>query len=842
MDGNYSDSSSSSAIRGEADERSQSALGCLDDNYSDPSSSNTSSNSSTHGEPDEWSWSEESNSTSSSSSHDLNNHVEQERQDNDISEQERDGGAFSRLRSEVPKLQEKMNLNVKISVGEILTNALTLVRKHNWSHLEKENLMKFATSILNCGNILPNSRYLLDEYFYSQNDMWYYFYCSECTKHLGSVPACRSRPEQICCPNPECKTVNRLHDLSKANYFVTFDLPSQIEVLLSDPDIRCKLVNPSDYTEPSEGGVMTDLHHGTMYREFANFIKNEAFPPNIRVISFTISIDSARLCQTFSGQSICPAFIMINELPQVHRIGNPLIAGLWFGTTKEKLDLFLPPIVKHVISLSTRGFTLHFLDEMWFLKGFLIACVADSVARCDVQGLHSHRGDYPCSWCLIEGEEWEGVRIFRFTPEIPPPRTLEELVEDAGEALRTKQFIRGVKYLCPLAPAPFFHSVNSFIVDSMHAKDEGTSKSFLSAWLGEFGHRAAFSVVAKTKTIDKRLKSTRPPKEFRKSIRKLDDLAYWTGRELDNWAMYLSIPILNGILPPRFLKHWALYVQANFILLNTELPVDAIDIAEELLEQFCFQVETLYPLNMMRFNLHILRHFPANSRRWGQMFALSAYGFEAGNQKLKKLVHNANYIPNQICRGLSESNSLILMKRYCESTNTRAFEEEIDRKKRRFAIELEGNIRLLHKGKRFHATEEEEWFLRRMGKTGSEFLVFTELKKNGCHYGADVKKQKTNNSFVCLANYDIVNIKKFLYCEASREVFVIGVKVRYEPSSLCPPSVVRFDRRLCFLFQVTSIDEDIIIFSVKDFRTVCVSIELENGHFISPMSNLYNMF
>jgi hypothetical protein len=339
------------------------------------------------------------------------------------------------LKSELQHFQQKKDLRVNISIGEIMINALTLVKKHNWSHLEKEHLMKFLCSIL--GNTVPNSRYLLDQYFYSKEDMRYYFFCSECFMSLGDIPASSYRPGQIICPNQVCKTINVVSDLSQCTYFVTFHLPSQIELLLSNPKIRQKLVKTSDFVEPPNDGIITDLHHGSMYRDFANKVKNYIDLSTTHALSLTASVDSASLCHSFSGQSICPFFVMINELPSVLRIGNPLLAGLWFGKTKEKMDLFLPPIVEHITNLSEKGFTLKFSDDEWLVQLCLIACCADSVARCDVQGIHAHRGDFPCSWCLEEGEEFGPVRIFRFAETHAPPRTLEELVRDSLEALRT---------------------------------------------------------------------------------------------------------------------------------------------------------------------------------------------------------------------------------------------------------------------------------------------------------------------------------------------------------------------------------------------------------------------
>lgn len=419
---------------------------------------------------------------------------------------------------------------------------------------------------------------------------------------------------------------------------------------------------------------MRDLHDGSMYISFAKHVEKN-ISPDIHVMSFTLSVDSASLCD-FSSQKICPRFLMINELPPVLRMGNLLIAGLWFGKKKEKLDLFLPPIVDHIRDLSLKGFTIKINLDVWHCKAFRIASCADSVARCDIQGIHSHRGDFPCSWCLIEGEEGEFSREFKF--QVPPaaPRTPDELLNDAVTALANKEFINGVKYISPLAAAPMFHPVNGFIVDQMHAKDEGCTKAFLKAWLGEdkLTKDATFlTTEINLSKLTKRLGNIKPPREFRKAVRGIDDFAHWTGRELENWGLFLSVPLLIDILPQRYLHHWALYVHGIHLLLSDDLPLDAVDVAESLLENFCSGTEELYGSSMMRFCLHLLEHFSENARRWGPSFALSAYAFEAGNQRAKNEIHAVNFIPNQICRGISENKALVLVRSQYNSANFQAF-------------------------------------------------------------------------------------------------------------------------------------------------------------------------
>lgn len=142
------------------------------------------------------------------------------------------------------------------------------------SHLEKENIMKLIDSILNCGDMLPTSRYLLDEFFFPpKKDMTYHFYCVKCTSLIGSVPAPDPRPESASCPDETCNELNIVGDLSKAAFFVTFGIPSQVELILSDPNVAKYLINPIDVANSPSPDFLRDIYDGSQYRKFATRVR-----------------------------------------------------------------------------------------------------------------------------------------------------------------------------------------------------------------------------------------------------------------------------------------------------------------------------------------------------------------------------------------------------------------------------------------------------------------------------------------------------------------------------------------------------------------------------------------
>lgn len=247
---------------------------------------------------------------------------------------------------------------------------------------------------------------------------------------------------------------------------------------------------------------------------------------------------------------------------------------------------------------------------------------------------------------------------------------------------------------------------------------------------------------------------------------------------------------------------------------------------------------------MLKFNHHILQHFCENARRWGPLFALSAYAMEAGNRRLKQLVNDCNGIPNQICRGNSEEKALLILKKSCDTTITQSFEKAIEPKSHANRVKFVGKLELLGVTHRFRPSREERWHFDHARVNVEDCVEYKLIKKDGCHYGTGqpTRETKTDNSYAKLRNTSIIHIQKIIHNERTNDVWVLGKRVRVEPSRYCPQSVVRYDTSLCCQFNVTSTDEDISIYDVSELDTICVNMPFDHGHFITPMPNIFNMF
>ena len=66
------------------------------------------------------------------------------------------------------------------------------------------------------------------------------------------------------------------------------------------------------------------------------------------------------------------------------------------------------------------------------------------------------------------------------------------------------------------------------------------------------------------------------------------------GTEFQGWLLWYSLPILDGFLPDAYYQHYAQLVAGIGLLLSSNIKEDHLERAEELLEDFCRQIASLY--------------------------------------------------------------------------------------------------------------------------------------------------------------------------------------------------------------------------------------------------------
>ena len=101
-------------------------------------------------------------------------------------------------------------------------------------------------------------------------------------------------------------------------------------------------------------------------------------------------------------------------------------------------------------------------------------------------------------------------------------------------------------------------------------------------------------------------------------------------------------------MPAIYIKHWFLFVFSLSILLK----ISDIDYqqAKKALYLFVKDVEVLYGSEFMKYNVHLLLHLPDFVKRYGALWAWSAFPPERYDGVLKKLFHGTQCVPQQLAK------------------------------------------------------------------------------------------------------------------------------------------------------------------------------------------------
>ena len=137
--------------------------------------------------------------------------------------------------------------------------------------------------------------------------------------------------------------------------------------------------------------------------------------------------------------------------------------------------------------------------------------------------------------------------------------------------------------------------------------------------------------------------------------------------EYRSWLLFDSIPILNGILDECYLAHFMLFSKALWLLLQSSITMEDINLAEQLLQKFCSQFASLYGkldfvitmcLNTRTIelvgeryytaNIHQLLHMPDCVHNLGPLWAHSSFPFKNTNGWLQDLFHGLSDPKKQV--------------------------------------------------------------------------------------------------------------------------------------------------------------------------------------------------
>ncbi|KAF4525755.1 hypothetical protein B566_EDAN002016 [Ephemera danica] len=388
----------------------------------------------------------------------------------------------------------------------------------------------------------------------------------------------------------------------------------------------------------------TDIQTGSVYRgkECISGGSNQKF------LTCNFNIDGSPISKD-GKTSVTPIYLMLNELHFKSRGKNVILAGLWYGKVKPRIDIFLKPFTMQMDDLRTKGFSVTCNGESILYKVICLCCVVDSVARPPLQGIKAVNGYYCCSWCQIKGEYVDETNV-KYPFVIPDPPLRNEInckacCESLQSGENDKDALLGITTASPLINLTSFSMVWGFCPDFPHMIPLGIVRRMLECWLRDVGKPYYIGT-------GKQLERDPVPLTMRRVMK---------SKELENFLLYFSVPVLQGYLPDQYFKHWKLLVEGVSIFLQDVITPTEINTAELSLLEYVCKVEKYYGKFEMTYNVHQLLHLAESVRRFGPIWSHTSYPFESALGTLKKLLKTSKGVPQQIVRNIEMNRATTLI-------------------------------------------------------------------------------------------------------------------------------------------------------------------------------------
>lgn len=263
-------------------------------------------------------------------------------------------------------------------------------------------------------------------------------------------------------------------------------------------------------------------------------------------------------------------------------------------------------------------------------------------------GVINHNGYSSCLKCVTEGtySYVGGTMIFPDTKA--QLRTDAEFRSGAYEGhYKSRTLIESIIGLDMIKDFP--------IGDVLHLIDLGITKKLLQLWKNGNNFKAKWS-AGEVKQVSDFLIRTKLPREIKRPLRGLNEMAFWKGTEYRSFLLYASIVVVKEFFRPedKIYEHFLNLYCAIVICTRHDQRAANYDVARRMLLDFLNGVKILYGLQMFTSNMHNLCHLVDDVERFGPLDTFSAYPFESKLFQLKRAVRTGNLPLSQVARRISE--------------------------------------------------------------------------------------------------------------------------------------------------------------------------------------------
>ena len=171
------------------------------------------------------------------------------------------------------------------------------------------------------------------------------------------------------------------------------------------------------------------------------------------------------------------------------------------------------------------------------------------------------------------------IRSYSIAQQEYPLRTHDETMGFARIAEESGKAFKGIKGISVTSEFPDFDVVRCLDLDFFHAL-VNCSKRFINLWFLPKYSGKSYNISGRLSELDERLLSITTVDSVSRAPHSLKDRTDWRGHEWFYFTVFYSLPILKGILRPRYLNHWALLVHGIALLMQNSVSESEVGESE----------------------------------------------------------------------------------------------------------------------------------------------------------------------------------------------------------------------------------------------------------------------
>ena len=269
-------------------------------------------------------------------------------------------------------------------------------------------------------------------------------------------------------------------------------------------------------------------------------------------------------------------------------------------------------------------------------------CV-DSGARHLIQNRVKFNAYYGCPFCYDKGEWYCGCVRYPVEKSLGLLRTPIQYWKDVEAYEKCKNIknkrkstivSRGVKGPCAISAERNFNVIWGVTFDIMHTE-----------FLGIVNFQYDLCITSKKvkEQIDSYLSQIKPIREMQKKPELIyKNYSNMKAKDWRNWILVYSMPVYNelfknSLIEEDLLVHHAIIVNATYTLLKNEITECELDNCEDDLTGYVIDFESLYGLQNMRFNVHMLEHFAQSVKHNDPTWSHLTFPYESNMRMFSKV-------------------------------------------------------------------------------------------------------------------------------------------------------------------------------------------------------------